>query len=88
MRGYVFVAYSYHSFLFEIVGFVHGTCPSPDTDNILLAHGETCDAEVVRDVADDQRAESRIQDGGDQESRVYDHSHVMWRVLYYRWTVM
>ena len=67
---------------------VHRGRLDPLAAPVLLAHGETCDAQIIRNISDDQRAEPRVGEEGHREREVDEHSCVATGVLYQRFPVV
>lgn len=48
------------SLFFGVHSLVHGRSSAPNSNGIPLAYCETSDAEVIRDIVDDQSAEAGV----------------------------
>ena len=59
----------------------------PRAVHSLLAHGEACDTEVVRDITDNDVAESRVRREGEEERCVDEDGYVGVGVLDEGWAV-
>ena len=55
---------------------------------VLLAHGKARNTKVIRDIANDQRAEARIGEERHCEREVHEHRRITARVLYQRFTTI